>query len=273
MGFRLRGLPAGLRLAITVFVMALGLGYTFALLNIYVHYSRADGDAGLSAQDIIVTFHGSDQQSLLEAKILTGSMRDFVPDSVPALEKKENLPPQGAALYRGKIVSWVKNGASQEEYNNVIAPILQEGCVGCHGPRGIMASFPLTTYEEVRVFVNVNRGKSLSSLVQSSHTHLIAMSMMFFLLAVLFCLTGAPNWLKSLVVPLPFVGVIFDVGGWWLTKVAPFFAYPMMAAGALMGTGFAVFSFGILGECWLAKPPPTTRSQISQEYPRARSAP
>jgi hypothetical protein len=239
MRFRLRELPASLRLAITCFVMTIGAGYMFALLNVYIHYAKADGEPGLTAKDIIRTFYGpDDKQSLLEAKIKTGSMKDFVPDE----------------LSRGQLVSWVRDGASKELYDTKIGKIFNENCTGCHGPGGLMSAVPLAPYDQIPKFIlKMDRGKPLNALVQSSHTHLISLSMMFFLLAALFCCTGAPNWLKGAAAPLPFLGIMLDVGGWWLTKYQPIFAYPMMWGGALMGSAFAVFAFGILGECWFSK--------------------
>jgi hypothetical protein len=255
-GFRLRSLPAGVRIGITGFITALGLGYLFALLNVYVHYAKVDGKPGLSAEDVIITFYGSDQQTLLEAKITTGSMSQYITDD----------------LDRGKIVAWVKGGTPEAEYTSTIKPIISSNCTGCHSAAGLMAQTPLTDYKEVTAerLVKRNRGKSLNVLVQSSHTHLISLSMMFLVLGALFCCTGAPEWLKSLAVPVPFLGVLLDVGGWWLTKMAPIFAYPMMWGGALMGSSFAIFAFGILGECWLARAPTVTAAQLKGESSRSR---
>lgn len=258
--FRLRSLPVSVRLAITFFLMALGFGYLLALLNLYIHLSKADGVNGLTSADIVRTFHGPEnKQTMLEAKVTFGSMKDFVPDD----------------LSRGKLVSWARDGAPEKQYNEEIAKIFNENCIGCHNPDGLMKNFPLTSYKEItnpaKRLISQDRGKSIASLVQSSHTHFISMGMMFFLLALLFFCTGAPSWLKNLILPIPFIGIICDVGGWWLTKYIAGFAHLVMAGGAMMGTAFAVFSFGIFGECWFARKT-ATAAQLSSEYQRSRTS-
>lgn len=254
---RLRRLPASLRLAITFFVFALSGGYLFALLNVYIHYSKADGEPGLTTQDIIRTFYGpDDKQSILEAKIAPGgSMRDFVPDD----------------LTRGKIATWVKNGAPEDVYKAEIVPILKENCTICHSVSGFMFQVPLSTYDDLKFVVKRDRGRPINALVQSSHTHLISMAMMFAAMAALFSCTGAPSWLKRYITPLPFVGILCDVGGWWLTKFIASFAYVMTLGGALMGTSFAVFALAILGECWFSRASSATAAQLSDAYKNSRA--
>jgi hypothetical protein len=264
--FRLRTLPISARLAITGFIAVFGFGYMFALLNLYIHLSKADGVAGLTSSDVVITFHGPDsKQTMLEAKITTGSMKDFIPNSAE--------DPNGD-LARGKIVKWTREGAKKEGFA-AIKPILKEGCVGCHSPGNTMEQVPFAekdfepVYEKMAFVLKLDRGKSLNQLVQSSHTHLISMGMMFFFLALLFYCTGAPSWLKNILLPLPFLGILFDVGGWWLTKYIPFFANMVMAGGSILGTTFAIFSLGILGECWFVRST-STAAQLSKEYQRSR---
>jgi hypothetical protein len=250
-----------LRLAITFFVLALGVGYLFALLNVYIHYSKADGEPGLSTQDLVRTFYGpDDKQSLLEAKLLDGgSMRDFLPDP----------------LDRGKVITWVKNGAPRAAWDKEIESIISSRCMTCHNRKGLMSLVPMESYEDITVksrwIITRDRGRPLNTLVQSSHTHLISMAMMFAAMAALFFCTGAPGWLKNIVTPLPFVGVLLEVGGWWITKFVAAFAYAMTLSGALMGTAFAVFAFGILGECWFARGSSATAAQLSDAYKNSRS--
>jgi hypothetical protein len=265
--FRLRTLPTSARLAVTGFIAVLGFGYMFALLNLYIHLSKADGVAGLTSSDIVVTFHGPDsKQTMLEAKITTGSMKDFIP----------NAPddPNGD-LARGKIVAWARGGAKKDAFDTV-KPIIKEGCVGCHNPNGIMSFITFAgedlepVYEKMQIVLKLDRGKSLNQLVQSSHTHFISMGMMFFFLALLFYCTGAPSWLKNILIPLPFLGIMFDVGGWWLTKYIPAFAHMVMAGGAILGTTFAIFSLGALGECWFTRTT-STAAQLSSAYEKSKT--
>src|SRR3974390_1814449 len=73
-------LPYSMRVLFTCMLLIIGLGYLFALLNIYFTYAgRAGGNpAMLSYEDIVVAYSGSGKGSRLESA-LSGPMRDMLP--------------------------------------------------------------------------------------------------------------------------------------------------------------------------------------------------
>src|SRR3974390_1849130 len=90
-------LPYSQRVLYTATLLILGMGYLFALINIYFTYA---GKAGgnplmLSYEDIVVAYSGSGKGSRLESA-LRGPMSTM-------------LPPDE----RNMLVVWVKEGASQ----------------------------------------------------------------------------------------------------------------------------------------------------------------
>jgi hypothetical protein len=47
----------------TVFLLTIGLGYLMALINMYYTHQGRDGKPGLSIEDIVIMYHGSDSQT------------------------------------------------------------------------------------------------------------------------------------------------------------------------------------------------------------------
>lgn len=49
----------------TVFPLTIGLGYIMALINMYYTHQDRDGKPGLSMEDIVIMYHGSNTQTRL----------------------------------------------------------------------------------------------------------------------------------------------------------------------------------------------------------------
>lgn len=82
------------RILNTAFLLAIGIGYLFALVNLYYTHQHRDGHAGLSIEDIAIAYHGSHDQTRLEAAI-KGIME-------PNLKYKSD---------KDVILRWIHNGA------------------------------------------------------------------------------------------------------------------------------------------------------------------
>src|SRR5271163_1312746 len=103
-------LPYSMRVLFTCVLLILGLGYLFALLNIYFTYAgRAGGNpVMLSYEDIVVAYSGTGKGSILESA-LSGPMSTMLP------------PDERAAL-----LSWVREGAEQPIYDAAIKGIVDK---------------------------------------------------------------------------------------------------------------------------------------------------
>ena len=51
------------RILNTVFLLTVGIGYLVALTNLYYTYQGRDGKAGLSIEDIVISYYGSTSQT------------------------------------------------------------------------------------------------------------------------------------------------------------------------------------------------------------------
>ncbi len=91
-------------------------------------------------------------------------------------------------------------------------------------------------------------------LAQVSHIHLLAFSLVFFILGSLACLASWSSRLKALVVCVMFLGLWGDIVSLNLVRfVDERFAAMTFAAGVTVGLCFAVISLRVLWELWIAR--------------------
>src|SRR5918912_3010065 len=75
-------------------------------------------------------------------------------------------------------------------------------------------------------------------LIQTSHTHLFGQTLIAGLLGLLFLFSSLGEVKKSIILALPFVGTVIDIGGMWLTR----FLWPGFSA--LVTLGGSTFALG-----------------------------
>ncbi len=98
----LKNLSVSSRIAVTAFLLLMGIAYIFAFLNIYFTYSPVDQKAGLSMADIRLSFYGSRKSTILE-KAINGSMKQYF-----AGDKEYNT-----------VKDWISGGAKEKDYKPV----------------------------------------------------------------------------------------------------------------------------------------------------------
>jgi hypothetical protein len=231
------------RILNSAFLLTIGIGYAFALANLwYTHQSR-DGQRGLSVRDVMIAYHGSSHQTRLEAAI-NGIME-------PNLKYKSD---------KEVIVRWLHGGAGEAEYRERVAPILVRDCITCHTP-SINPNLPnLTTYEGVSEVARAG-GASLPALIRVSHIHLFGIAFILYFIGRIFILSDINVTLKRITVAIPFVAMLLDVTAWYVTKYIPAFAYLVVGAGALMGISMGAQILVSLYQMWFhrLRPLPVSR--------------
>jgi hypothetical protein len=214
---RFKDISVSERILNTVFLLTIGLGYIAALANLYYTHQGRDSKAGLSINDVIVYYHGSDVQTRLGTAI-TGIME-------PNLTIKSD---------KDVILKWIQAGADEPEYKENIAPILNRDCVICHTP-SINPSLPdLNNYEGVSAVAHAG-GATTASLIRVSHIHLFGIAFILFFVGKIFLLCDINVYVKRIAVIIPFAAMLIDVLSWFITQSIPSFAYVVVASGALMG--------------------------------------
>jgi hypothetical protein len=91
-------------------------------------------------------------------------------------------------------------------------------------------------------------------LIQTSHTHLFGQTLIAGLLGLIFLFSSLREWVKSLILSLPFIGTIVDIGGMWLTRFAwPPLAVLVIIGGSLFALGYLLITVISLYELWMRK--------------------
>lgn len=244
-------LPYSQRTLYTATLLILGLGYLFALLNLYFTYAgRAGGNPMLlTYEDIVVAYSGSGKGSRLESA-LRGPMAGMLP-----------------ADERNVVMAWAAEGASRPTYDKAIAPVLEKRCMACHD--GSNPHLPnLNGYENLKKVTEKDTGAAIATLVRVSHIHLFGLTFIFFIVGLMFSHAYLrPVWLKCTVVSLPFVAIVLDVSSWYFTKLYHPFAWVVIAGGTLMGLCFAFMWIVTMYQLWFSTPPSMVRQRERVDVP------
>lgn len=246
-------LPYSLRVLFTCMLLILGLGYLFALLNIYFTYAgRAGGNPGtLSAEDIVAAYSGTGKGSVLESA-LSGPMATMLPTDE-----------------RASILKWVRDGASQRAYDAGIKQIVDRRCLTCHDGRNPhLPSF--LGFEGVKKATAQDTGASIATLVRVSHIHLFGLTFIFFIVGLAFTHAYVrPVWLKCTIIALPFLAIFIDVSSWYLIKLFHPFVWVEIGAGTLMAACFATMWVTALYQMWFMRPPEAILHRMGGDIPLA----
>ncbi len=230
-------LPLVQRVLYTCTLCVLGLGYTFAMIYIFASHHGRDGNQMLTVQDIVIAYSGSKTGTKLESA-LKGPMSGMLPAD-------ENL----------KIISWVREGASEKAYESEVKAIFDNRCITCHNNRN--PHLPsLEDYAGIKHTAEEDRGVDMFTLVRVSHIHLFGLTFIFFIVAGIFIHAYLRHeWLKITIIVIPFVSIIFDVASWYITKIFEPFAWVVIGSGTLMGICFGLQFFISLYQMWFYKLP------------------
>ena len=91
-------------------------------------------------------------------------------------------------------------------------------------------------------------------LIQTSHTHLFGQTLIAGLLGLIFLFSSLGEGPKALILSLPFVGTLIDIGGMWLTRFAsPSFASLVIAGGSLFALGYLLIAVISIYELWIRR--------------------
>jgi hypothetical protein len=236
-------LPISMRTLFTGALLVLGLGYIFAMLYIFAAHSAADGKPGLSVDDIKITYSGSKDVTPLE-KALRGPMSGMLPQKDLAT-----------------LLDWIRDGADKKAYSAGVETIFSDNCLACHDGSNPHLS-NLDGFENIGAVVAQDTGADLFTLVRVSHIHLFGLTFIFFIVGFIFSHSYLrPVWLKSVIIIAPFLGVISDVLGWYVTKVYTPFAWVVLIAGGINGLSFAVMWVISMYQMWFYRVPEHVRNR------------
>ena len=228
-------LPFGTKLGLTVFLLTAGIGYLLGFANIYLTYSGKDGKPGLTIQDIRIAFYGSAGGSKLEKAIEGGMRQYFASDS--DFEK---------------VRQWVKTGAKEASFATV-QPALTSSCATCHSKASQTGGIVIEDYANVSALLGQDTGMSFARLVSLSHTHVLAVLPLIFVLTFVFSFSRFPRVLKSVIIVFSLLAIPADIGSWWLAKLFAPLAPLVLVGGLCLGLAFLVLVLLPLYDLWLRR--------------------
>jgi len=226
-----------IKVLFTGYLCTVGIGYFFALMQILFTHGMADGQFGLSVDDIVYSYYGNRSGTVLETK-LNGSMKD-----------------NASAQERFDIIKWVRDGADIDDYkDDGIDKIIEARCVMCHNESA--SGIPnFKEFEPLKALTSQDEGATFASLTRVSHIHLFGISFIFMFVGLIFSFAETTtNQYKCIAIGMPYAFLIADILSWWLTKVHPMFAWLVIFAGMGMGVSFMFMWVTSILEMWLFKP-------------------
>lgn len=238
----LPSLSLPLKALFTGYIFVVGTGLMMAGGQIMLTHGMADGEFGLSVDDIVYSYYGNRNGSKLESK-LNGSMKD---KATP----EENLT----------MIKWARAGAPEEEWHSTIKPIVEAKCASCHA--NIHGIANVANYEEMLSVAETDKGVEVSSLTRVSHIHLFGISFIFFFVGFIFSMAvGFNRVVKAFIIFIPFAFLILDIAAWWLTKMNPAYAYLVIIGGFGYSIAATIMLFTSLYQMWIMP----IRGQVSEE--------
>ena len=247
-----------IKVLFTGYLVTVGIGYFFALIQILLTHGMADGKFGLSIDDIVYSYYGNRSGTVLEQK-LEGSMKDNASDD-----------------QRFQIIQWVRDGADEDAFkDDGIDKIIQERCVMCHNKEA--SGIPnFNDFAQLKALTVQDEGSSVGTLTRGSHIHMFGIGFIFMFVGIIFSFSETANVkMKCIAVGMPYVFLIADIISWWLTKFFPLFAWLVIIAGMGMGVSFMFMWFTSIMEMWLFKPVyidgiPYHYERLKREYHEGR---
>ncbi|OFZ67508.1 MAG: elongation factor-1 alpha [Betaproteobacteria bacterium RBG_16_56_24] len=228
--FALCELTLPVKTLFTGYLLAIGLGLLMAGVQIMLTHGMADGQLGLSVDDIVYSYHGQ-PGTRLEAK-LNGSMKDMAPPEV-----------------RMALIKWASAGAPEKDWEGAIKPLVDKHCATCHSSMPGVAN--ISDKAEMATVTKVDEGASISTLTRVSHIHLFGISFIFFFVGWIFTYaSGFSQLVKGILTFTPFGFLIVDVFAWWLTKLDPAFAWLVIIGGFGYSLASTVMIFTSLYQLW-----------------------
>jgi len=243
----LRDLGFFARFGVLCTVLTLLGGTGAAGLYMYLKHENRDERAGLTIDDIKGHYHGISSRSPLLDSLESGHPSELG-DSEFSDSEREAL------------VDWLTGDRVSQDFDNLdlgdFAPseIMAVSCLDCHARTSegahAASNIPLEYWDDVEPMASSRdiRPVSLTILAASTHTHALGLSAVTLVLCLLALLTSWPRLLVGILVAATGLGLLLDIGGWWLTREWIEFAYLIVGGGAVYNTGMGLLGLLVIGD-------------------------
>lgn len=238
---KLRELALGAKLGVACLVLVLLGGLAASGYHMRLHYENRDERAGLSIDDFAGAYHGVERIAPL----------------ITALERNhpEELPPTA----RETLLAWLRSDRVSEDYDsldlgdNAPAEIIAEHCLSCHSRQsevgdGIGREIPLEFWGDVQAlaFSRQINPTPVNVLAASTHTHALSLGTMGLVILLLGVMTSWPRGLVSFLAFFMGLGLLVDIGAWWLARSSEQLVWVILVAGSVFNGTAALMLLGVL---------------------------
>jgi hypothetical protein len=241
---RLTQLHPLLRISIAMLVLTLLGGYIVSGVHMAWHYEKRDGVPGLTLDDIRAHYHGVSIPSPL----------------IDAL--KNGHPEELADRERSLLLDWLSDPARLSERfddfdlgDDAPAELIAESCLSCHarnatGPQAY-PRMPLEYFDDIRPLA-VSREINptpIEIIALSQHVHAPVMAVILIVLAIVGAMTRTPRALLGLVVCIGAIGLLADMGAWWLARANDTWVYAIVGGGFAYSASTGLVGLAIMLDC------------------------
>ncbi len=242
-GFELRTQQIGIRIGLTALVLVLLGGLAASAAHLVNHYANRDERPELTLDDIKGAYHGIDTPSLLRSALERGH-----PEQLPAAEKQV-------------LLDWLAGTRIVEDYDSLDleippAEIIASRCLECHtrqtGAEAGTPKPPLEYFDDIKsiAFSREIRATPDSVLAMSTHAHALSMSIQGIVVVALALLTRWPIRSISLLIAVMGLGLLGDIGGWWMARFSPSWAVCIVISGAGYSISQAILLLLVVADLW-----------------------
>lgn len=244
--WQLRELGLGARLGLTGLVLVLAGGFVASGAYVRAHHAPRDQREGFAFDDLVGVYHGLDRPSAL----------------VGALERQH--PPELDPAERATLLAWLGGDAISDGYDDLDlgdaapAEILDRNCVGCHGRNGddpAATAIPLEYWDDVKAVAYSYQVAPLPEeiLLVTTHTHALSLGTVGVVLALLALGTSFSRRLIGTLIAVLGLGLLVDLGSWWLARENEAFVTAIVWAGGSFAVASGLLILLILADLWLPR--------------------
>jgi hypothetical protein len=209
------------------------------------------GGLAASFQHIVNQNQGRDEQPGLSMEDLKGAYHG-VQTTAPLVKALERGHPETLEKKpRETLIKWLASERVAENYDNLdlgdSAPneIISHNCASCHSKKSanaIARTVPLDDWNDVKRFAVSRKVEPLPTkvLVASTHAHALALASLTFIAAGLLGMTRWGRRLVGALVLMAGLGLLCDIGGWWLARESGAVVGVVVAAGVVYNGAMAL---------------------------------
>ncbi|MEL7471918.1 MAG: hypothetical protein AAGK04_01260 [Planctomycetota bacterium] len=243
---RLRDLPGMARVGVAALVLTLLGGLAASGAYLYMHQEQRDERNGWSIDDVKSHYHGLTTRAPLLVSLDSGH-----PETLPGTEREI-------------LTDWLTGDRVSQDYDDLDlgddapAELIAIYCLDCHARSSTgdesAPDIALEFWDDIRSLAESRNIQPIDGeiLAASTHTHALALVTLSLTMALLAWFTAFPRALIGVLVAATGIGLLTDIGSWWLTRWNDQFAYAIVVGGFIYNASTVLLGLVVLAE--LARP-------------------